>query len=220
MERGKENRAAAGDKPAEPEPAVSFQARLWRNLQLGGKSRSGGSGGRATAERRTAETPAPPPVSGKGDLPPGAKWSGFKRRRQVLDRVFSSSQPNLCCSAAEPLEPGGESGSASCRPPEHPQGKGPPAGSRRDPAAGNEGPKVGKEGRRDGAHLSHQKSSSLPSTACLEQLLQGSPTAGRRKESRAEDRDGGAVSGGLPAPALRGVALGGSPQRAGRRCWE
>ncbi|XP_063996839.1 multiple C2 and transmembrane domain-containing protein 1 isoform X1 [Pogoniulus pusillus] len=192
MERGKENRAAAGDKPAEPEPAVSFQARLWRNLQLGGKGRSSGSGGRATAERRTAETPAPPPVSGKGDLPPGAKWSGFKRRRQVLDRVFSSSQPNLCCSAAEPLEPGGESGSASCRLPEHPQDKGPPAGSRRDPVAGNEGPKVGKEGRRDGAHLSHQKSSSLPSTACLEQLLQGSPTAGRRKESRAEDRDGSA----------------------------
>ncbi|XP_054666620.1 multiple C2 and transmembrane domain-containing protein 1 isoform X1 [Grus americana] len=193
MEPGKEPRAAAGEKPGEPEPAVSFQARLWKNLQLGGKGRSGG-GGRAAAERRTAEPPAPPPASGKGDLPPAAKWSGFKRRKQVLDRVFSSSQPNLCCSAAEPLEPGGESGSALRRLREHllPQGKGPPPGRREDPAAGDEGPKGGKEGRRPGAHLSHQKSSSLPSTACLEQLLQGSPTAGRKKEQRAEEGDGSA----------------------------
>ncbi|XP_029860798.1 multiple C2 and transmembrane domain-containing protein 1 isoform X2 [Aquila chrysaetos chrysaetos] len=196
MEPGKEPRVAAGGKPGDPEPAVSFQARLWKNLQLGGKGRSGGGGGggRAAAERRTAGPPAPPAASGKGVLPPGAKWSGFKRRRQVLDRVFSSSQPNLCCSAAEPLEPGGESGSALRRLREHllPQGKGPPPGRREDPAAGDEGPKGGKEGRRPGAHLSHQKSSSLPSTACLEQLLQGSPTAGRRKEQRAEDGDGSA----------------------------
>ncbi|KAM6391948.1 multiple C2 and transmembrane domain-containing protein 1 [Rhynochetos jubatus] len=187
MEAGKEPRAAAGEKPCEPEPAVSFQARLWKNLQLGGKGRSGG-GGRAAAERRTAEPPAPPPASGKGDLPTGAKWSGFKRRRQALDRVFSSSQPNLCCSAAEPLEPGGESGSALRRLREHllPQGKGPPPGRREGPAAADGGPTGGKEGRRPGAHLSHQKSSSLPSTACLEQLLQGSPSAGRRKEQRAD----------------------------------
>ncbi|XP_074023018.1 multiple C2 and transmembrane domain-containing protein 1 [Numenius arquata] len=188
MEPGKEPRAAAG----EPEPAVSFQARLWKNLQLGGKGRSGG--GRAATERRTADPPAPPAAGGKGDLPTGAKWSGFKRRRQVLDRVFSSSQPNLCCSAAEQLEPGGESGSALRRLREHllPQGKGPPAGRREDAAGGDEGAKGGKEGRRPGAHLSHQKSSSLPSTACLEQLLQGSPTAGRKKEQRAEDGDGSA----------------------------
>ncbi|NXJ24340.1 MCTP1 protein, partial [Dicrurus megarhynchus] len=45
-----------------------------------------------------------------------------------------------------------------------------------------------------GAHLSHQKSSSLPSTACLEQLLQGSTAAGRIPEQRTEDGDSGAVS--------------------------
>lgn len=207
METGKETRAAAGEKPGEPEPTVSFQARLWKNLQLGGKGRSGS--GRAAAERRTAEPPAPPPASGKGDLPPAAKWSGFKRRRQVLDRVFSSSQPNLCCSAAEPLEPGGETGSALRRLREHllPQGKGPPTGHRDDPAAGDEGHKGGKEGRRPGAHLSHQKSSSLPSTACLEQLLQGSPSAGRRKEQRAEEGDGSEVSVGPRGAAP--AALGG-----------
>ncbi|XP_074712136.1 multiple C2 and transmembrane domain-containing protein 1 isoform X2 [Strix uralensis] len=190
MEPGKEPRAA--EKPGEAEPAVSFQARLWKNLQLGGKGRSGGSGGRAAAERRSAEPPVPA-GGGKGDLPAGAKWSGFKRRRQALDRVFSSSQPNLCCSAAE--EPGAEPGSALRRLREHllPPGKGPP-GRRDEPPAGDEGPKGGKEGgRRPGAHLSHQKSSSLPSTACLEQLLQGSPAAARRKEQRPEDGGGGAL---------------------------
>ncbi|XP_031952333.1 multiple C2 and transmembrane domain-containing protein 1 isoform X1 [Corvus cornix cornix] len=193
MEPGKEPRVTTGEKPSEPEPAVSFQARLWKNLQLGGKGRSGG--GRAATERRTAEPLAPPPpTGGKGDLPPGAKWSGFKRRRQVLDRVFSSSQPNLCCSAAEPLEPAGESGSALRRLREHllPQGKGPPPGRRPEPAAGCQGPEGGREGRRPGAHLSHQKSSSLPSTACLEQLLQGSTAAGRIREQRTEDGDSGA----------------------------
>ncbi|XP_068033123.1 multiple C2 and transmembrane domain-containing protein 1 isoform X3 [Anomalospiza imberbis] len=179
MEPGKEPRVITGEKPSEPEPAVSFQARLWKNLQLGGKGRSGG--GRAAAERRTAE-------------PLGGKWSGFKRRRQVLDRVFSSSQPNLCCSAAKPLEPAGESGSALRRLREHllPQGKGPPPGRRPEPAAGCEGPAGGREGRRPGAHLSHQKSSSLPSTACLEQLLQGSPAAGRIQDQRTEDSDSSA----------------------------
>ncbi|XP_052556753.1 multiple C2 and transmembrane domain-containing protein 1 isoform X1 [Tympanuchus pallidicinctus] len=206
MEPGKEPRAAAaaaGEKPSEPEPVVSFQARLWKNLQLGGKGRSGG-GGRAAADRRTAEPPAPP-AGGKADPLPPARWAGFRRRRQVLDRVFSSSQPNLCCSAAEPLEPGGESGFALRRLREHllPQGKGPPPARREGPAAappslagpnagGEEGRRGGKEGRRPGAHLSHQKSSSLPSTACLEQLLHGSPTAGRRTEPRAEEADGGA----------------------------
>ncbi|KAH1169387.1 hypothetical protein KIL84_013977, partial [Mauremys mutica] len=130
--------AAAGDKPSEPEPAASFQARLWKNLQLGSKARSGRSG----AERRTAEpqpSAAPPPGGSKGDPLPGARWSGFKRRKQVLDRVFSSSQPNLCCSSAEPLEPGGEPASALRRLREHllHQGKGqqPPGRPDGSPAA-------------------------------------------------------------------------------------
>uniref|UniRef100_A0A8B9T175 Multiple C2 and transmembrane domain-containing protein 1 n=1 Tax=Anas platyrhynchos TaxID=8839 RepID=A0A8B9T175_ANAPL len=160
-------------------PAASFQARLWRNLQLGGK-------------RRTAEPPAP--ASAKGEPAATGRWGGLRRRRQALDRVFSSSQPNLCCSAAEPPEQGGEAGSALRRPPEHrpPPGKAPPA-ARSTPAAppsarpgGEQGPGGGSEPcRRPGAHLSHQKSSSLPSTACLEQLLQGSPSAGTRRGSAA-----------------------------------
>ncbi|XP_053888830.1 multiple C2 and transmembrane domain-containing protein 1 isoform X4 [Malaclemys terrapin pileata] len=201
-----EPRAAVGDKPSEPEPAASFQARLWKNLQLGSKARSSRSG----AERRTAEpqpSAAPSPGGSKGDPLPGARWSGFKRRKQVLDRVFSSSQPNLCCSSAEPLEPGGEPASALRRLREHlyHQGKGqqppgppdgspasssaasslsssplPPAGPARADKAG------GEEGRRPAAHLSHQKSSSLPGTTCLEQLLQDEPSAERSEDEGAE----------------------------------
>ncbi|XP_073200613.1 multiple C2 and transmembrane domain-containing protein 1 isoform X4 [Lepidochelys kempii] len=197
-----EPRAAAGDKPSEPEPAASFQAWLWKSLQLGSKARSGRSG----AERRTAEPqpPAAPPAgSSKGDPLPGARWSGFKRRKQVLDRVFSSSQPNLCCSSAEPLEPGGEPASALRRLREHllHQGKGQQPPGRRagfpvssslsssplPPAAPARADKAGgEEGHRPAAHLTHQKSSSLPGTTCLEQLLQDEPRAARSEDEGAE----------------------------------
>ncbi|XP_066472237.1 multiple C2 and transmembrane domain-containing protein 1 [Tiliqua scincoides] len=216
--------AAAGDKPGEPEPSPSpssLQARLWRSLQLGGR---GKGSGRAGAERRSAETsptlppraPGAHPQQGKqGELLAGgggAKWGGFRRRKHVLDRVFSSSQPNLCCSSAEPLEAvGTEAGSALRRLREHllhhpgrqrhddppacssaPSSQSstppPPAAPARAGGDGGSGAGAGAGGqplpRRPGAPLSHQKSSSLPGTACLEQLLQeASPAKGRGAES-------------------------------------
>ncbi|XP_029429004.1 multiple C2 and transmembrane domain-containing protein 1 isoform X2 [Rhinatrema bivittatum] len=149
--------------PAAPSSSSSLQARLWRNLQLGGKA---SKGGRPAAERRTAEPPVPSPGGGGGGL-----WSGLRRRRQALDRVFSSSQPNLCCSPAEPWEGGGGSALRRLRehllPPDHPEGS-------RSPAAGSRSPSPSARSRgRPGVphHLSHQKSSSLPGTHCLQQLL-------------------------------------------------
>ncbi|XP_066887457.1 multiple C2 and transmembrane domain-containing protein 1 isoform X1 [Kogia breviceps] len=207
--------AAAGS----PEPAAassSFQARLWKNLQLGvGKSKGGGGGRSGVPERRTADTPSPspPPPGGRRDAPAGlggvgSRWSGFKKRKQVLDRVFSSSQPNLCCSSQEPLEPGGagraEQGSTLRRRiREHllPAGRGPvaaagvtPPGGRspdsarssssassslssspQPPPRGDRARDEGARRRGTAAHLCHQKSSSLPGTACLEQLLELPP---------------------------------------------
>ncbi|XP_045704229.1 multiple C2 and transmembrane domain-containing protein 1 isoform X6 [Phyllostomus hastatus] len=110
-----EPRAAAEGSP-EPAASSSFQARLWKNLQLGVvKSKGSGSSGRAGGqERRPAATPSPspPPPGGRREAlagvgGTGSRWIGFKKRKQVLDRVFSSSQPNLCCSSTEALEPGG-----------------------------------------------------------------------------------------------------------------
>ncbi|XP_072848631.2 multiple C2 and transmembrane domain-containing protein 1 isoform X16 [Pogona vitticeps] len=232
MEPGKESveepaAAAAGEgKAGDPEPASSFQARLWRNLQLGGKSKGSGKG---AAERRSAESspslprarggqpPPPPPPPGKGDLLGGsAKWSGFRRRKHVLDRVFSSSQPNLCCSSAEPLEAVTvEAGSAlrrlrehllhhhhGRRPDDHPPAAAAPSSSssaspsvcssplppaRAERGGGDAAAKAEQREEsqppppRPGAPLSHQKSSSLPGTACLEQLLQESPTKGKAR---------------------------------------
>ncbi|XP_051028484.1 multiple C2 and transmembrane domain-containing protein 1 isoform X3 [Acomys russatus] len=212
-----EPRAAAAGEP-EPASSPSFQARLWKNLQLGvGKGKGGGGGRTGGQERRTAATPTPSPpppratqdaLAGVGST--GSRWSGFKKRKQVLDRVFSSSQPNLCCSSPEPLEPGGagraEQGSTLRRRiREHllPVAKGsataagtagvtPPGGRSPDSAPSSSassslssspqppprGDRVRDEGARrggPGVHLCHQKSSSLPGTACLEQLLEPTP---------------------------------------------
>ncbi|XP_070427513.1 multiple C2 and transmembrane domain-containing protein 1 isoform X10 [Equus przewalskii] len=216
-----EPRAAAAGSPEPAAASSSFHARLWKNLQLGvGKSKGGGGGRAGGPECRTADTPSPsPPLPGgrrdalAGVGGAGSRWSGFKKRKQVLDRVFSSSQPNLCCSSPEPLEPGSagraEQGSALRRRiREHllPAGKGqaaaagvagvtPPGGRSPDSAPSSSSassslssspqpPPRGdrardEDARRRGptAHLCHQKSSSLPGTACLEQLLEPPPPA-------------------------------------------
>ncbi|XP_034296582.1 multiple C2 and transmembrane domain-containing protein 1 isoform X1 [Pantherophis guttatus] len=213
----------SSSKAGEGEPASSFQSRLWRSLQLGGRGKGKGSG-KAGAERRSADTSPSLPRSrvteqpAKADLLAGgvsvgvARWAALRRRKHVLDRVFSSSQPNLCCSSAEPLEAvSAEAGSALRRLREHllhhPQGKAgqqqgrgpddPPASpsSASSAAVPEKDRVVGEDGTltteareeppqppRLGAHLSHQKSSSLPgNTACLEQLLQDSPSKGKAK---------------------------------------
>ncbi|XP_058024067.1 multiple C2 and transmembrane domain-containing protein 1-like [Ahaetulla prasina] len=241
----------SSSKAGEGEPAASFQSRLWRSLQLGSKGKGSGKAG---AERRSADTSPSLPRSraieqpAKADLLAGgdgvvgvARWGGLRRRKHVLDRVFSSSQPNLCCSSAEPLEAvSAEAGSSLRRLREHllhhPQGKGgqpqqqhgrgpdhPPASpsSASSAAAPEKDRVVGGDGAlkaeareeppqppRLGAHLSHQKSSSLPgNTACLEQLLQDSPAKGKAKgpEGSASPAGSPRSSKLLQAGALRNM---------------
>ncbi|XP_047634265.1 multiple C2 and transmembrane domain-containing protein 1 isoform X7 [Phacochoerus africanus] len=224
-----EPRASAAGSPEPAAASSSFQARLWKNLQLGvGKGKGGGSGRAGAPVRRTADTPSPSPplpgarrdgLAGLGGA--GSRWSGFKKRKQVLDRVFSSSQPNLCCSSPEPLEPRGagraEQGSTLRRRiREHlfPAGRGPVAAAGATPPGGRSpdsapslssassslssspqppprGARAGDAGaRREGpaAHLCHQKSSSLPGTACLEQLLEPPPSSTEPAPNPAESR--------------------------------
>ncbi|XP_032332071.1 multiple C2 and transmembrane domain-containing protein 1 isoform X5 [Camelus ferus] len=224
--------AAAGSHEPAAASSSSFQARLWKNLQLGlGKGKGGGSGRAGGPELRTAGTPSPSPsppggrrdaLAGLGGA--GSRWSGFKKRKQVLDRVFSSSQPNLCCSSPEPLEPGSagraEQGSTLRRRiREHllPAGKGPvaavgaarvtpPGGRSPDSAPSSSSassslssspqpPPRGDRARDEdawrrgpAAHLCHQKSSSLPGTACLEQLLEPPPPPAEPALSPGEPR--------------------------------
>ncbi|XP_053767812.1 multiple C2 and transmembrane domain-containing protein 1 isoform X9 [Desmodus rotundus] len=225
-----EPRAAKAGSP-EPAASSSFQARLWKNLQLGVvKSKgSGGSGRAGGQERRPAATPSPspPPPGGRREAlagvgGTGSRWIGFKKRKQVLDRVFSSSQPNLCCSSTEALEPGGpgkaEQGSTLRRRiREHllPAGKGPaaaagagggtPPGGRspdsapssssassslssspQPPPRGDRARDEGARRRGTAAHLCHQKSSSLPGTTNLGQLLEPPPPPAEPAQSPSE----------------------------------
>ncbi|KAM5329390.1 multiple C2 and transmembrane domain-containing protein 1 isoform 5-T5 [Glossophaga mutica] len=225
-----EPRAAAAGSP-EPAASSSFQARLWKNLQLGVvKSKGSGSSGRAGGqERRPAATPSPspPPPGGRREAlagvgGTGSRWIGFKKRKQVLDRVFSSSQPNLCCSSTEALEPGGpgkaqQGSTLRRRIREHllPAGKGPtaaagagggtpPGGRSPDSAPSSSSassslssspqpPPRGDRARDEGARrqgtatlLCHQKSSSLPGTTNLEQLLEPPPPPAEPAQSPAD----------------------------------
>lgn len=241
--------AAAGSSEPAAAPS-SFQARLWKNLQLGAaKGKGGGGSGHAGGpEQRPAAppSPSPPPPGGRRDAlaggagGTGTRWISFKKRKQVLDRVFSSSQPNLCCSSPEHLGPGGpargEQGSTLRRRlREHllPAGKGPaaagtPPGGRspdsapssssassslssspQPPPRGSRAQDEGAQHRGAAAHLCHQKSSSLPGTASLEQLLEPPPppAAGAERAQGAREpwtlEKGSQVSAGGPGPCLQ-----------------
>ncbi|XP_056393907.1 multiple C2 and transmembrane domain-containing protein 1 isoform X7 [Hyla sarda] len=178
------------------ETHTSFQARLFKNLQLGRSRKGAGSEHhhKAGLERRSAGTPCPsPPAARRRDqenymeevVPGMIRWSGLKRRKQALDRVFSSSQPNLCCSGVESLP-----SSAPCSSPGSIANTPEPGSTLRRlrdhllPYSRTQGPGKEKDGDVPqavtpgrGHQLSHQKSSSLPGTACIENLLQGSSTA-------------------------------------------
>uniref|UniRef100_A0A8C1VVT3 Multiple C2 domains, transmembrane 1a n=1 Tax=Cyprinus carpio TaxID=7962 RepID=A0A8C1VVT3_CYPCA len=72
------------DESAKDPQSTSYQRRMWRNFQEKTKPFLSPKLG---SERR----------SGDGKKESGL-WMFKRKKKQVLDRVFSSSQPNLCCS--------------------------------------------------------------------------------------------------------------------------
>ncbi|KAL4623239.1 multiple C2 and transmembrane domain-containing protein 1-like isoform X2 [Arapaima gigas] len=142
----------------EGESTQSGQWSVWRNIQEKAKPfRSPKLG----SERRGADA--------KKD---SGIWMFRRRRKQALDRVFSSSQPNLCCSAPAPPDADQRSVRSStepadsCVPPEERA----PDGGNAETSTRSELP--GASSARPA--LSHQKSSSLGS-ACVES---GTPERG------------------------------------------
>ncbi|KAM4052091.1 multiple C2 and transmembrane domain-containing protein 1 isoform 2-T2 [Anomaloglossus baeobatrachus] len=214
---------------SETQSSSSFQARLFRNLQLGRSRKSAGSNnqsaGKAGAERRTAPCPSPPAARRREQenymeeaVPGIIRWTGLKRRRQALDRVFSSSQPNLCCSGVESIpssapcsSPGSiantpETGSTLRRLRDHllPHSRTPGPAKDRD-GDGLQPPRPGDSAATappaTGHQLSHQKSSSLPGTACIESLLHGASTADSDPtRQRAKNNSAGNSNADLPPP--------------------
>lgn len=104
-----EPRAAAAGSPEPAAAASSFQARLWKNLQLGvGKSKGGGAA-RAGALSTALRTPRRPaaPRGPAGDAPAGlvagaAGGAASRNGSKCWTASSPSSQPNLCCSSPEP----------------------------------------------------------------------------------------------------------------------
>ncbi|XP_077145385.1 multiple C2 and transmembrane domain-containing protein 1 isoform X4 [Ranitomeya variabilis] len=200
--------------PGSETQSSSFQARLFRNLQLGRSRKSTGSnhqsGAKLGAERRTAPCPSPPAARRREQenymeeaVPGIIRWTGLKRRRQALDRVFSSSQPNLCCSGVESIP-----SSAPCSSPGSIANTPEPGSTLRRlrdhllPHSRTPGPAKDRDGdsAATGHQLSHQKSSSLPGTACIENLLHGSSTADSDPTRQGAKNSAGNSNAELPLP--------------------
>ncbi|XP_015216009.2 multiple C2 and transmembrane domain-containing protein 1 isoform X3 [Lepisosteus oculatus] len=149
--------------------ALSYQRRMWKNFQEKTKPFLSPKIG---SDRRSAD----------GKKEPG-KWTFRRKRGPELDRVFSSSQPNLCCSASVPLDSDG----SVC-------GKPAPGGerAREHQLAGATDPQPEPGSPQPaGSHpaLSHQKSSSLGS-AGFESLVDPAAAAGERRARKSAGDSG------------------------------
>ncbi|XP_048045140.1 multiple C2 and transmembrane domain-containing protein 1-like isoform X3 [Megalobrama amblycephala] len=146
------------ESPKDPQSA-SYQRRMWRNFQEKTKPFLSPKLG---SERRSGDSKKE-----------SGLWMFKRKKKQVLDRVFSSSQPNLCCSTP----PSFVGDSTLCEQPDTSAGK----GLGISPLAVVDGASVSKPEISVSAHgspkllvahlaMSQQKSSSLGST-CFEKLV-------------------------------------------------
>ncbi|TNN42820.1 Multiple C2 and transmembrane domain-containing protein 1 [Liparis tanakae] len=143
--------------------SLSYQRRMWKNFQEKTKPWLSPKLG---SERRGAR-------GAEGSKKESGLWM-FKRKKKPLDRVFSSSQPNLCCSPPAPFEGDKASHGSDAVPgtsgeghPLHPLGAASGAtGSKPELTAAHGSPKL----LVSQLVLYQQKSSSLGS-ACFEKLV-------------------------------------------------
>ncbi|XP_029492894.2 multiple C2 and transmembrane domain-containing protein 1 [Oncorhynchus nerka] len=162
------------DSATKGQESISYQRRMWKNFQDKTK-------------------PFLSPKLGSGRRSPDSKketglWM-FKRKKKELDRFFSSSQPNLCCSTPAPFladqSLGGTApGSSSTGQPLHQLLGADGASASKPELTGHDSPKLIV------SHLilSHQKSSSLGS-ACFEKLVVESSVVGEEEQLRKNASD-------------------------------
>ncbi|CAL8248751.1 unnamed protein product [Merluccius merluccius] len=172
----KDERSSGGTNKGQE--SLSYQRRMWKTFQvktkpwlspkLGSEERRGSGGG-----------------SGGGADGGTKRESGlwiFKRRKKPMDRVFSSSQPNLCSSSHPPSFKGGASSPVPGTGTRGARGAAAAAGGPSRPLGPAAGPTGSKPELRAAAHgspklavpaqliMCQQKSSSLGS-ACFEKLV-------------------------------------------------
>ncbi|XP_044051195.1 multiple C2 and transmembrane domain-containing protein 1 isoform X3 [Siniperca chuatsi] len=88
-----EQKSPKDESTAKGQESLSYQRRMWKNFQEKTKPWLSPKLG---SERRGAG-------GAEGSKKESGLWM-FKRKKKQLDRVFSSSQPNLCCSTPAPFE--------------------------------------------------------------------------------------------------------------------
>ncbi|XP_055742857.1 multiple C2 and transmembrane domain-containing protein 1-like isoform X3 [Salvelinus fontinalis] len=170
-EKNKDDNATKGQE------SMSYQRRMWKNFQ-----------------EKTKPFLSPKLVSERRNTD-GKKETGlwmFKRKKKQLDRVFSSSQPNLCSSTPSifpgDLSLGGtaDPGNSSTGQPMQQLLGADGVSASKPELTGHECPKLIV------SHLimSHQKSSSLGS-ACFEKLVVKSADVGEKEQLRKNASDSG-----------------------------
>lgn len=155
--------------------SLSYQRRVWKNLQertkpllspKPGMERRGTTGGGAEGSKKES-----------------GLWM-FKRKKKHLDRVISSSQPNLCCSSPAPFG-GGEPRESPGAPGTGAEPLLPPAGAACGAPGGRAGLGApGSPGVPGVCQLIvHQQKSSSLGSACFEKLVMDSEEEQLRKNA-------------------------------------
>ncbi|KAM3867849.1 multiple C2 and transmembrane domain-containing protein 1 [Diretmus argenteus] len=184
-----EDKAPRDESSAKGHESLSYQRRMWKNFQERTKPWLSPKLG---SERRGAGGGA------EGSKKESGLWM-FKRKKKQLDRVFSSSQPNLCCSTPAPFEggekslggdpvPGTSSGSSSgaVQPLQQQLGAAARAFGSKPELTARGSPKLPVSQ----LIMSQKKSSSLGS-ACFEKLVVEPAVAGEEEQLRKNASDSG-----------------------------
>ncbi|XP_029685910.1 multiple C2 and transmembrane domain-containing protein 1 isoform X3 [Takifugu rubripes] len=167
---------------AKGQESLSYQRRVWKNFQEKTKPLLSP---KLVVERRGTTGGA------EGSKKESGLWM-FKRKKKHLDRVISSSQPNLCCSPPAPFEgdkphesdaaPGSSAGG---EPLLHPLGAACGAAGSKPELAAHGSPKLPVS-----QLILHQQKSSSLGSACFEKLVMDS-AAGEEEQLRKNASDSG-----------------------------
>lgn len=174
-----EQKSPKHQSSAKGQESLSYQRRVWKNFQEKtkpllspklGLERRGTAGGAEASKKESG------------------LWM-FKRKKKHLDRVISSSQPNLCCSSPAPFEgektyesdavPGSSAGG---EPLLHPLGAACGATGSKPELTAHGSPKLPVS-----QLIMHQQKSSSLGSACFEKLVMDSATEEEQLRKNASD---------------------------------
>ncbi|XP_029295736.1 LOW QUALITY PROTEIN: multiple C2 and transmembrane domain-containing protein 1 [Cottoperca gobio] len=157
-----EQKSPKDESTAKGQESLSYQRRMWKNFQEKTKPWLSPKLG---SERRSSG-------GAEGSKKESGLWM-FKRKKKQLDRVFSSSQPNLCCTPPASLEgdcevPGGDAvpGTSSEGQHLHPLGAASGATGSKPELTAHGSPKLPIS-----QLITYQQKSSSLGSACFEKLV-------------------------------------------------